>query len=72
MPEDQLVHVRSVLTLSVVNHGGSIYLKVPRTINTALRLAAGDNVQIGYMGKMYREPNESTEEAGPTSGAGDQ
>ena len=64
MPQgEQIVSVRSVLTLSVVNHGGSIYLKVPKGINDGLRLTAGDNVQIGYMGKMFPEPiEEATEE----------
>ncbi len=65
MPQgEQVVSVRSILTLSVVNHGGSIYLKVPRGINDGLKLQAGDNVQIGYMGKLYPEPsNPDPEEA---------
>lgn len=35
-----------ILALEVVNHGGTIYLKIPRGINQGLGFMKGDTVQV--------------------------
>ncbi len=56
--------VRATLTVSATMRGQTVYLKIPKDLNKALGIRAGDSVTIGYVGKLYPEPsNPDPEEA---------
>jgi hypothetical protein len=59
--ETQLVHARAVLTVAATKRGKTIYLKIPNDINT-FGIQDRDSVQIAYIGKLYREIDNRTQD----------
>lgn len=60
----QYVEAEFILTLPIIEKGGSVYMLIPATMNKSMGLRGGDTVQLGLTKIVARVKPNVTGEAG--------